>query len=93
MIVTLSTKSLNTRAAHIPAKLPPITRALVAVMDQYLDNVYKSGVRWSSSACRPPMTGSHLDWLDGGNSLCVARKALYSRTRPSSRQPTSELGH
>ena len=36
-----------------PAKLPPITRALVAVMDQYLDNVYKSGVRWSSSACHP----------------------------------------
>src|SRR6516164_7545718 len=37
MIVTLSTKSLNTRAAHIPAKLPPITRALVVGMDQYLD--------------------------------------------------------
>jgi hypothetical protein len=30
--VTLSTKSLSTRAAHIPAKLPPITRALVVGM-------------------------------------------------------------
>src|SRR5262249_46980194 len=32
MIVTLSTTSLSTRAAHIPAKLPPITRALVVDM-------------------------------------------------------------
>src|SRR5262245_11965237 len=32
MIVTLSKTSLNTRAAHMPAKLPPITRALVAGM-------------------------------------------------------------
>jgi hypothetical protein len=29
MIVTLSKTSLKTRAAHMPAKLPPITRALV----------------------------------------------------------------
>src|SRR6516162_8545461 len=33
MIVTLSKTSIKTRAAHMPAKLPPITRALVAGMD------------------------------------------------------------
>src|SRR5712691_6832865 len=33
MIVTVSTNSLRTRAAHIPAKLPPITTALVVGND------------------------------------------------------------
>ena len=35
MIVTLSKKSLSTRAAHMPAKLPPITRALVEGMASF----------------------------------------------------------
>src|SRR3974377_1527992 len=47
MIVTLSTTSLKTRAAHMPAKLPPITRALVAGMGHSLRRArYMRGEFW-----------------------------------------------
>jgi hypothetical protein len=56
MIVTLSTTSLSTRAAHMPAKLPPITRALVVGMAspfQEEGRRHKPGFAiWTD--CRPP---------------------------------------